>query len=496
LNRSVSRSLYFALLPVLLLLCGYSCDAPLAPGYRAVKESHQVRFVPGDPPALRIAAQYKLENSGTTDLTFIDVVLPNRNPFGRQDLQVTVNGSQMAPSALSPPDQESQPSLLRIPFDPPWARKQTRDISIEYAFRSPANRGPRITLDQDGFHLGSRDWFPQFQPPKHFMAGAPTRPDRTDYTIRVPADFLVLARGTPKGKKMAGSEIEYRFELSKDDLPPYIVAGHYMQWPAGRDSHSAVFWTEQPLKGDPAPAEQEIASAWRTLETTFGSLDRNIAVPHIVESAQLRRSAQGEEEGPEAAAAFPGGAIVNPAALDLGVDSNQFLDIVSHALAHNWFGDELAPTPDAALGIGEGLPEYATIVIEEARNGPAARRDRILRYLRRYEEGRKQANETPLGLTKITDPVAQRRIALAKAPLFFIELEDICGEGPMRGALKHLVELLRGQELGYDDLRSALEQATNRNLAGPFRVWLNANGIPQDFLDRYPLSSAVLENGE
>jgi hypothetical protein len=494
LNRPVSRSLYFALLPILLLLCGYSCDAPLAPGYRAVKESDQVRFVPGDPPALRIATQYKLENSGTADLTFIDVVLPNRNSFGLQDLQVAVNGSEMAPSALLQPDQESQPNLLRIPFDPPWARKQTRDVSIEYAFRSPANRGPRITLDQDGFHLASREWFPQFQPPKHLMAGAPTRPDRTDYTIRVPADFLVLARGTLKRKKTAGSEIEYRFELSMDDLPPYIVAGRYMQSPAGRDSHSAVFWTLQPLKGDPAPAVQEITSAWRTLEGAFGPLDKNIAAPHIVESAQLRGSSQAE--GPEAAAAFPGGAIVNPAALDLGVDSSEFLDMVSRALAHNWFGDELAPTPDAALGIGEGLPEYATIVIEEARNGPAARRDRILRYLRRYEEDRKQANETPLGLTMITDPMAQRRIALAKAPLFFIELEDICGEAPMRSALKHLVALLRGQEIGYDDLRSALEEATNRDLANPFRVWLNANGIPQDFLERYPLSSAVLENGQ
>ena len=186
---------------------------------------------------------------------------------------------------------------------------------------------------------------------------------------------------------------------------------------------------------------------------------------------------------------------MNPAALDLGIDSSQFLDMVSHALAHNWFGDELAPTPDAALGMGEGLPEYATIVIEEARNGPAARRDRILRYLRRYEEARKQANETPLGLTMMTDPIAQRRIALAKAPLFYVELEDICGEAPMRSGLAHLVALLRGQEIGYDDLRSALEQATNRNLAGPFRVWLNEKGIPQDFLDRYPLSSAVLENG-
>ncbi len=66
----------------------------------------------------------------------------------------------------------------------------------------------------------------------------------------------------------------------------------------------------------------------------------------------------------------------------------------------------------------------------------------------------------------------------------------------MRSGLAYLVALLRGQEIGYDDLRSALEQATNRNLAGPFRVWLNEKGIPQDFLDRYPLSSAVLENGQ
>jgi hypothetical protein len=327
------------------------------------------------------------------------------------------------------------------------------------------------------------------------MARAPSRPDRTDYTIRVPADFLVLARGTPKGKKKTGSEIEYRFELSHDDLPPFIVAGRYMQWPAGRNSQSASFWTVQPPKGDPAPAEQEITSAWHTLETVFGPLDKNIAAPHIVESAELRRSDQ-SDESPAAAAAFPGGAIVNPAALDLGINSDQFLDMVSRALAHNWFGDELAPTPDAALGLGEGLPEYATIVIEEARNGPAARRDRILRYLQRYEEARKQANETPLGLTMMTDPIAQRRIALAKAPLFYIELEDICGEAPMRSGLAHLVALLRGQEIGYDDLRSALEQATNRNLAKPFRVWLNEKGIPQDFLDRYPLSSAVLETGQ
>ena len=66
----------------------------------------------------------------------------------------------------------------------------------------------------------------------------------------------------------------------------------------------------------------------------------------------------------------------------------------------------------------------------------------------------------------------------------------------MRSGLEYIVALLRGQEVGYDDLRSALEQASNRNLAMPFRVWLNEKGIPQDFLDRYPLSSAVLQTGQ
>jgi aminopeptidase N len=45
--------------------------------------------------------------------------------------------------------------------------------------------------------------------------------------------------------------------------------------------------------------------------------------------------------------------------------------------------------------------------------------------------------------------------------------------------------LLRGSEVGYDDLRAALEQSTGKNLAETFRIWLNEKGIPADFRDRY-----------
>ena len=125
------------------------------------------------------------------------------------------------------------------------------------------------------------------------------------------------------------------------------------------------------------------------------------------------------------------------------------------------------------LGMGEGLPEYATIVVEEAHKGeagPPPARDPISARVR---QSAKEAKETPLGVTMMTDPLAQRRIALAKAPLFFVALEDACGEEPMRSGLRQMVTLLRGQETSYDALRSALEESCGKNLAELFRVWLN-----------------------
>ena len=475
------RILLFALSSAILF--SSSCSAPLAPGYRILKELREVKFVPGAPPELHVSATFQLENSGTADLKFLDVALPDEKRYGRQSLRIQVDGREVEPQNLPKDLQFSQPLALRIPLDPPWQQKQKRALAIEYSFRSPQDSGTRITLGETDFHLSALGWFPAPQPPKHFMAPYPSRPDKTAVRIHVPADFMVLSRGTPAGHKQVGSEIEHRFLLRTKDLAPFVVAGRYVENSPGGQSDSAVFWSFQPLTGDASGAAQQITAAWNALQNAFGSLDRDTRGLHIVESSGLRGHLPGEDGA--AAASVPGGALVNPAALALGVTSEAFLEKVTHALAHNWFGGEMYPTEDAALGMSEGLPEYATIVIDEARGGEAARRQRILEYLRRYDESLKIAVEKPLGLTLTTDPLEQRRIALAKAPLFYIALEDSSGETAVRSGLKNLLSLLRGQEVGYDDMRSALEQSTGKNLAETFRRWLYVKGIPKDFLDRY-----------
>ncbi len=308
------------------------------------------------------------------------------------------------------------------------------------------------------------------------------------YTVRVPSDFRVLAGGQPRGSKQSGAEWQYRFELRTQDLTPPIAAGRYVASSPEAKSRAAIFWTHQPLNEDPQIAVARITAVWEVLERDFGPLDKNIRAPHILESDVLREHVSGEA-GPSAAS-FPGGVLVNSRLLSAGIASDRFLEPVTHALAHNWFGNQVFFSRYSALGLGEGLPEYATIVVEEAANGDAGRRRRIGTYLREYDQARTAAEETPLGVTSLTDAPGQRRISLGKAPLFFIALEDLCGEGPVRDGLKRVVTLLRGQEIDYDSLRSALERSSGKNLADLFRVWLNEKDVPADFRSRYAEAAA------
>jgi hypothetical protein len=488
LNRIAPRPLAAAILSLILTICASNCIAPLAPGYQILKESREVRFVPGTTPELQIHSTYTLLNSGTTSLSFIDVGFPDEKLYGRKNLRLQVDGREITPAQLPEEYRQESPEALRVAFDPPWERKQKRDLTIDYSFSSPADLGARITLGLEDFHLGHRGWIPLPQPPKRVLAPYPARPPKMSYTVRVPENFLVLARGKLAGRKKDGNEIVYRFDLGKGDLSPYVVAGRYMDSSRVGKSANVSFWTLQPLKDVPASAAQRINAAWSTLESAFGPLDKNIVQPRVVESPELR--AHGDDEDAAAVAPFPGGALVSSSALALGWQSDELVEKITHALAHSWFGDQMYPAANADVGLGEGLPDYATVVADEAQGGEPARRKRILELLHHYDEAVQQAAATPNPEKPIIDvtaydPVLQRRIARAKAALFFISLEDAYGPAPVRRALTQVVALLGGKDVGFDDVRSALEQSTGKDLAVPFRTWLYNKGLPQDFRNQH-----------
>jgi hypothetical protein len=484
LSRAAFHSRLAPLATIATLICSAACTVPLAPGYAISKESREIQFVSRATPELKIRGQFTLVNSGTSKLNFIDVVVPVEKAFGTNDLRVEVNGHEVKAVPLPAELQYDHPHTLRVPLESTWEQKQKRELLIEYVLRSPDDSSSQIALSPRTFSLGFSGWFAVLQPPDHALSPFPKRPDKTLVTIRTPANFLVLSRGTKVGAKKLGEEMETRYMVRLKDLSPFAVGGRYVEASSSRSGNGSVaFWTLEPLKGDTAASAQRIESAWNVMQNDFGPLDKNIKGPHVAESPELRNHLTGEA-GP-AAAAFPGGALVSSAALALEINNEEFLDKVTHAIAHNWFGEQIYPAPFAVLGLGEGLPEYATIVIDEASKGEAGRRQRIMDYLRAYDETSKKAVEITLGTAKLTDPPEQRAISLAKAPLFFIALEDQCGEAPVRTALKRIVTLLRGQEVGYNEIRSAIEQESGKDLGEFFRRWLYELGIPKDFSAKY-----------
>ena len=462
-----------------MFLC--NCAVPIAPGYRVNKESREIRFVAGSAPAINVQASYSLQNTGNSELSFIDLTLPTRAGYGLTDLHAELDGRDTELSQLPEELRVDFPDAMRIGFSSPWKMSAKYDLTLEYSFRSPSEPGSGITLSDSAFHLGSRGVFIALNPPKHLLAPYPKRPNQMYYSVIVPQGLRVLARGTPAGRKRTGADIEYRYRLMSSDLAAFVVAGQYTETAPLGDS-GPIFWTFEPASIDAGTA-RSLLQSWNTLQTEFGSLDKNIHVPHIVEVPNLPEHISGEQG--VAAIAFPGGALVSSSSLAAGVQSEEFIEAVSHALAHNWFGDEMYPIPTASLVLGEGLPEYAMIAIDEARGGQAARQQRVKRYLLAYDNAVRQGQEETLAVSRLSDPPAQRRIALAKAPLFFAALEDECGSQAMQSALKEVVTLLRGEQVGYPAIRAALEEKSGKNLAATFRLWLNEKGIPEDFRERY-----------
>lgn len=456
-----------------------SCVVSPAPNYRIDKAALRIEFTPGQSPELRLSASYTLENYGTSVLPFIDVILPKETRYGIRNLLVKVNGQTVNSAQGSEGSPGAWTIKFRVPFDPSWNPKERRNLVIEYNFTAQDGAEKSGALAAASFYLISPGWLPALQPPSHVLSSTPAIPQGTIYSVQVPADFLVLASGKPRGRKKDGGAVKYQFELRKDDPAPYVVAGRYLETRSSRQKNSVSFWTFGPLKGDPAGVEKQIASVSDTLQKNFGPLEKNNSGVRIVESAGASSDVTSEPQ----AVSFPAGVLASSQAMGAGIESPGFSKFISSALARSWFAN--ISGPDSPIGISEGLPEYAEAVVDESLSGQASRRDLTSRFLQEYESALKEAVEKPLISTTMQDAVEQRRIALAKAPLFFIALEDAYGEEPVRRGLAEVVTLLRGQKVGYPDIRAALESVTNKDLAPMFRVWVYKTGIPDEFRQKY-----------
>jgi hypothetical protein len=469
---------------ILLSASLFGCAVALGPGFNHAYRSADVTATSIEPTHIHLQVSDKLENVGDRSLAYLDVALPNGPSFGTRNVSVTIGGKVVASQRVT---RESGPDL-RVPFDPPWPQNEERQIAFAYDLDpSPEGRGV-VAATPDGFYLADPNVFPIWQAPLGPFARSSLRAQTEKLEVTVPVDFQVLAGGREQRMERHGDSAIHRFETPGAEFPPYLVAGRYQDRRVETRHGAVVFWTREPLDERMAGiAAQRLADTVVTYQNLFGVITRNPFPIHVVEtSAELAPIVLATPN--ISAASFPEGVLFDRRAVVLGLASGPVLDLADYELARSWFGWHVRPKPEADLLLGRGMSLFAALLAAEARGGPAVRPREIARLIRAYDDLGAPADEKP----GFGPPVGYSREEATAKPykgaLFLVSLEDIAGKEKFYRALRRILTDMAGQEIGSDELRSAVEAEAGRNLAGVFHAWLDHSGLPAEFRARYEVS--------
>jgi len=303
--------------------------------------------------------------------------------------------------------------------------------------------------------------------------------------VVAPPDYRVLAPGKPLKPGTIGNLVAHRFKIRpKEDFLPYVVAGRYLEQKMRTPQGEVSFWTLQPLDGQQAQtAAARLASSMQAYMDFFGPASKSKTAVHIVE-APGDLPAEFGEPGDAGSGSFPGGVLLDRRALTQGVANESILELAEYELARTWFGWRVRPAPEDQILMGRGVGLYGLILAAEGR-GSDERNRMVAFLLERYDESRRVAAdrrllEPPVGYSR-----AERISTGYRAALFFAALEDLCGRDNLRSAFRRIVRARGGGEVAHEELRAAVEAASQRDLAEMFRTWLNHSGIPDEFRARY-----------
>jgi hypothetical protein len=396
---------------------------------------------------------------------------------------MTANGKDISPEHSSDLDQR----MMRAAFNPAWEQQQPREIVTEWDLTPEASARGAVAASATAFYIADATALPLWQAPSGvFTQGGPVPVDET-LTVSVPADFRVLAPGKPEKSKNPpiGSLLKQSFHIKPlEDFLPFVVAGRYEEQVVPARQGAVSFWTFQPLDAQRArTVSARLSSSARALTDFFGPASKGKPIIHIAEAPGELPSEFGEanEAG---GTSFPYGVLLDSRSFAQGVSNEDVLELAEYELAQTWFGWRVRPLPKAQILMGSGVGLFSLVIAAEAR-GQDQRGRMIGSLLERYDAARRIAAdhrllEPPSGYSR-----AERISTGYKAALFFVALEDLCGHDQLRAAFRDIVRARANSDVGYEDLRAAVESASRRDLAGMFRAWLIRPGIPDDFRARY-----------
>ncbi|GAB4217605.1 MAG: M1 family metallopeptidase [Synechococcales cyanobacterium] len=462
---------------------GIQMDTEGSPSRPFALPGSQPHYTPDRPGHVRhIALDLTLDLAaqsvtGSCAIT-LEIIAPRVERLSLNAMHLTIHGARLGDEALTT---EYDGEVLTLVLTTPAQAGQVITLTIDYGVSQP-QRGiyfiqptpdyPQkpVQVWTQGEDEDSRYWFPCFDYPGQLATSS--------IRVTVPAPYVAVSNGILVAQEQQGSLITYHWQQE------HIHPSYLMTLAVGDFAILEDQWQGKPVTYYVEKGRE--ADGWRTMGKT----------PRMIQffSEYYGYAYPFPKYGQACVADFIFGGMENTSMTLLTdrclVDERAAADtlwaetLVSHELAHQWFGDLLVIKHWAHAWVKEGMATYAEILWDEQEYG----RDHADYH--RYQDQQAYIHE---------DGSRYRRPMVTHIYRDAIELYD-CHIYQKGGCVYHMLRTALGDELFQRsiqwfvqhhahqtvetlDLLRAIERVTGRNLAPIFDQYVWRGGHPEFKLD-------------
>lgn len=385
------------------------------------------------------------------------------------------------------------PSSILIELDRSYAPDETIVIELRYdakpvlgvtfvdAGRMPGRPAHSDQIWTQGEPEYSRHWFPSYDFPDDKAT--------TEQILVVDADETAIANGELLSRNLndAGKRVfHYRISQPHSVYLTSFVVGKYVKL---TDSYNGIplgFYTYPGAESLTRPAFAPTARMMKIFEELTG-----VAFPYSKYDQTI-------------VAKFPLGGMENITATTMSdfdvfmVDRNVFIveDLVSHELAHSWFGNLVTCRNWAELWLNEGFATFMEAVYREKAYGEAEYLRKIRESAEIYfleEFGMKRKRGLYNRLARPDDSIFDG-VTYQKGGVVLHMLRRKIGEEAFWAGVRLFLNRHRFGVVESTDLRAALEETSGRNLAEFFDQWVYGTRFPRlEIEHKYRKTEGILE---
>jgi aminopeptidase N len=373
---------------------------------------------------------------------------------------------------------ESKNGKLELHFDPAIPPRSSVTFSIGYAlskprhglfFIHPTQAHPEYirhawTQSQDE---NARYWFP--------CLDYPHEKQRTSTTVVVPRGSFALANGALVERRDEGEKTIFRYE---QDVPhsTYLmtmVVGPFVeieQRSAGARNVPVFYYV---LPGREADGERSFGNTPRMIEL----FEERTGTPYPYErysQIAVTNFIFGGMENTSATTQTDRTLHDETAHLDFSSDP-----LVSHELAHQWFGDLLTCRDWSQAWLNEGFATFFEFVWREADLGHDEYLYDVFESTAAYFDEDSDRYRRPIVCNRYRDPIEifDRHLYQKGAAVLHM-LRGELGDARFWRAIRHYVERNAQRSVETIDLIRAIEESTGRNMRAYFDQWVFRGGHP------------------